>query len=63
VIREKRQEEAILANLPALSRELAGLGLPELAGMDGRAIGRVLGRLRKRGRVEQDARKTWSVVA
>jgi hypothetical protein len=36
--------------------------VPELAGMDGRAVGILLGGLRKRGLVEQGSDKTWSVV-
>ena len=62
VIREKRRDEALLANLPARSRELADLGLPELSGMDSRAIGRALGRLGKRGKCEKLGRGIWGRV-
>lgn len=62
-LRARAREAALLANLPATSRQLADLALPELAGMDTRAIGRTLGTLRKRGKVEQDARKAWHLPA
>ena len=65
-IREKAREGALLAALadgPMRSREIADLGVPELAGMDSRAIGFALGGLRKRGKVEQAGRGYWQLVA
>lgn len=67
-IRDKRIEAALLANLPAVSRDLAKLGflgtVPEFKGLDSRTIGGMLGRLRKRGLVEQDEKtKTWRAAA
>jgi hypothetical protein len=63
VKREKLRDGAILANLPARSRDLAQLGLPELHGMDSRAIGMRLGTLRKRGLVEQPVKGgEWQAV-
>ena len=62
VIREKAREVVLLELLPARSREL--VGSEGLEGMDSRSIGGALGKLRKRGKVEQDDRtKVWSVVA
>lgn len=62
VIRKKAQEVAILEGLPARSRELAD-SCPALEGMDAKAVGRVLGKLRKRGRVEQLGAGVWGLVA
>ena len=63
LLRERAAEEAILANLPLRSAELSRLGLPELKGMDGRAIGRICGKLRKRGLVEQVSGGVWATTA
>lgn len=59
---EKRKaaiEAFLLDQLPAMSRDLAQLGAPELAGMDAKAIGRALGRARKRGLATQE-KGVWS---
>jgi hypothetical protein len=61
--RRKLREETILANLPARSRDLVELRLPELDGMDSRSIGKVLGGLRKRELVEQVKGYVWQRVA
>lgn len=61
-MRKKLREQAILSHLPARSRELADLALPELAGMTARELGFALGGLRKRGKVRQDERKVWHPV-
>lgn len=61
-IRARAQEEAILANLPARSADLARMALPELDGLDSRSIGRILGKMRKRGLVEQVPGGTWQAV-
>lgn len=45
----------------ALARELAG-AVSELDGLDGPAVGRILGGLRKRGAVEQCPDKTWTLL-
>lgn len=58
-IREKARIAALLEHLPARSADLARLMLRELDGMDSRAIGGLLGRLRKRGLVEQVDGGTW----
>lgn len=61
---EKRKaavERVLLDHLPAMSRDLAQLPLPELEGMDAKAVGRALGRLRKAGKVTQE-RGTWSLA-
>lgn len=56
VRRKRAMETAILALLPAISRDIAGQdGCPGTA----QEVGRMLGGLRKRGLVEQDADKTW----
>jgi hypothetical protein len=56
VRRKRAMEAAILALLPAVSRDVAGQpGCPDTA----QEVGRVLGGLRKRGLVEQDPDKTW----
>lgn len=55
----KAREAAILEHLPATSRQLANLGLPELTGLGAREVGGILGRLRKRGKVRQDDRRVW----
>lgn len=62
VIREKARDAVLLEHLPARSRELVELGLPELAGMDAKAVGRALGRLGKRGKCERDGKYVWSRV-
>jgi hypothetical protein len=61
-IREEAQEKAVLAQLPATSRTIVERDVPELRGLDTRAVGRVAGRLRKRGLVEQAERGVWKVV-
>lgn len=58
----RAREEQLLANLPGLSRDLKTDTGP-LAGCDGKAIGILCSGLRKRGLVQQDERKVWSVVA
>lgn len=58
---ERAREAAILEALPALSRDLAAK-LPELAGLDAKAVGRILGKMRKRRLVSQDERKVWHRV-
>lgn len=58
------REQAILSELvngPASARELAER-LPELDGLDGRAVGFILGGLRKRGLVEQPRRLVWALT-
>jgi hypothetical protein len=55
------REEVILANLPASSRQLVDLDLPELGGLSSRDVGGLLGKLRKRGKVEQIARGVWQL--
>lgn len=57
--RERAAEQALLGALPATSRQIANLQIPELAGMDSRAIGRTLGKLKKRGRTTQES-GVWS---
>jgi hypothetical protein len=61
LIREKARADFLLGQLPARSRDLAQLGAEELKGMDAKAIGRVLGSLRKRRKCHQpaDARGEW----
>jgi hypothetical protein len=58
-VRREKQEQAILAALPARSRDLAA-SLPELSDCDAKAVGRILGGLRKRGLVEQEGGGVWS---
>jgi len=53
------REEALLAKLPGVSRDLAQ-SVPECAGMDARGVGILLGGLRKRGLVLQDGAR-WSI--
>lgn len=55
------REQAVLANLPGLSRDLAR-SVPELAGMNGKGVGILLSGLRKRGLVQQVG-SVWSVVS
>lgn len=55
------REEAILANLPGRSAAMAA-SVPELAGMNGKSVGILMGGLRKRGLVEQRSDKTWELV-
>lgn len=57
---EREREEAILAALPGLSRDIAqtvGMGL------DGKTVGRILGKLRRRGVVSQETNKVWVKVS
>lgn len=57
----KMREEDILLELgdgPARSRELAER-VPTLQGLDGRSVGFILGRLKKRGLVRQEGRGYW----
>jgi hypothetical protein len=61
-LRAKAQEAALLSALPAPSRAIASLNLPELAGLDSRAVGRKLGKLGKRGLVKKAAGGVWSRV-
>lgn len=62
-LREAAIDEALLANLPGLSRDLAKLDDPALIGMDSRKIGMRLGQLRKKGKVVQDAKtKVWDLA-
>ena len=61
-LRARARETAILARLPARSRDLAALGVPELADLDARAIGRLLGQMRKRGLVQQAPDGTWNTT-
>jgi hypothetical protein len=60
------QEEAVLAILgdhgPLWARQLAGFDIPGDQ-LDGKAVGRICGRMRKRGLVEQDERKRWLLVS
>lgn len=59
---KRAREQIILANLPAKSRDLVALGLPELEGLDGKAVGRILGGLRKRGlALQEEVTKVWEV--
>lgn len=66
-IREKARGTALLAVLeggPQLSRDIAKMGVPELAGMDSRALGFALAALRKSGKVEQPKKGgPWQLVA
>lgn len=55
------REEAILANLPGRSAAMAA-SVPELAGMNGKGVGILMGGLRKRGLVEQRSDKTWELI-
>jgi hypothetical protein len=57
VIRERRLEAALVAALPARSREL--VGMPEAPGLDARAIGARLGKLAKRGKCVKGERGLW----
>lgn len=59
VIRERQRDEVLIAQLPARSREIAELGLPELDGMDSRSIGGRLGKLAKRGKCEKGEKGLW----
>lgn len=63
-LKRQRQEDLLQElrdNGPQWSGKLAEL-VPSCDGLDGRAIGRLLGGMRKRGLVEQDERKRWYVV-
>ncbi len=60
LVRQRAAERVLLENLPSRSRELAGLGLPELEGMDSRAIGRMLGKMGKRGAVVKEGAGVWA---
>jgi hypothetical protein len=60
ILRAKR-ERAILALLPGRSADMART-IPELAGMDARGIGFLMGGLRKRGLVQQVAGGVWELV-
>lgn len=59
--RKRLREDAILAALPARSRELAA-DLPGLSGLEAKEVGRILGGLRKRGLVQQVDRGVWERV-
>lgn len=54
VVKQRKQEDTILSCLPSTSRGIVGRDLEILRGLDARDIGRVLGKLRKKGYVEQD---------
>lgn len=56
--REQALREAVLAALPGISRDIAEkVGL----GQDARSIGRICGKLRKRGAVRQREDKVWEL--
>jgi hypothetical protein len=61
VLLRRAREEAILANLPGRSADLAR-SVPELAGMDGRGVGILMSGLRKRRLVEQTG-NVWSLTS
>lgn len=61
LLRERAREAALLANLPARSRELVDMGLPELEGMDSRAVGRLLGKMAKRGATKKQGAGVWGI--
>lgn len=62
VVRQRTAESVILGLLPARSRDIAEADLAALKGLDGRAIGRLLGRMSKQGKVEKLGQGVWGRV-